>query len=374
MLAQFGQTPTALRFTRRIHLQEENVDLTNLASVRALSRKLLDSGIPKLDAVILNAGIMGWIGNNWPLAFWQATIDPINATTWPEFTIFSVGDVTSPQLEGQGNDEPPLGQVFCSNVFGHYMLTHGLMPLLRACSVDSPGKIIWISSVDASAPDFSLDDFQGLESPAPYQHTKRMTDLLALTAANQPATSKIVNAYFDTSRQKSVTTLPTLSKPTIHVAHPGIVVTSIVPLMFFLRWLQVLTSLIARWLGSPWHNITVYSGANAPVWLALASPEEIKEKEQPGQLGSNKWGSAVSRGGTGKVEKTDVDKWGLDGSGSRVEWWGGGYGRKPGSKDATKEDVEDFIEEGTKVWREMEQLRTSWQERLDRFEATEAKA
>jgi hypothetical protein len=43
-----------------------------------------------------------------------------------------------------------------------------------------------------------------------------------------------------------------------------------------------------------------------------------------------------------------------------------------GAKDANREDVETFVEEGAKVWREMEQLRKEWEERLDEHEKKQA--
>lgn len=375
-LKSFGTSFVAQRFTKRVHVRFENVELTSLLSVRALCRRLLQSDIPKLDAIILNAGIGGLTGLNWPLAVWQVATDIIQGTTWPAYKLSAVGHLTKPQLPptegGRQFPEPRLGEVFCANVFGHYMLAHGLMPLLRSCDPKSPGKIIWISSIEVSRPDFDPDDLQALRSPIAYAHTKRLTDLMALTAVDQPAAAKAVDAYLE-SGPKHVAAGRTgfSSKPTIHVAHPGICATSFVPLITILRWAMVAAFFISRWIGSPWHPITVYSAANAPVWLALASQEDIKAKETGslGRHGRAKWGSATDRQGTDLVMKTDVQGWGVDGSGTAVNWWNkGGWGRMRGAKDATKEDVETFVDQGAKVWREMEELRKEWEQRLEDYD------
>ena len=136
---------------------------------------------------------------------------------------------------------------------------------------------------------------------------------------------------------------------------------------------MLLVFYVARWAGSPWHTITVETGACAPVWLALGS-----QGEPGGEVGANerrrsKWGSATDRWGTPKVVRTDVEGWGLDGSGERIDWWGkGGWGRIRGAQDATKEDVETFVTEGARAWRDIEELRMEWEGRLDDYEKNQA--
>lgn len=130
----------------------------------------------------------------------------------------------------------------------------------------------------------------------------------------------------------------------------------------------------ARLIGSPWHTVFAYVGATAPVWLALATPEEIAEREKPGAA---KWGSAVTRSGEESVRRTDVPGWGVSGDGEVVEWWQvgsgwlGGWGRKRGAKDATREDVEAFVEGGALVWGELERLRVEWEGRIEKNERSE---
>ena len=380
-LSSFGTSFAAQRFTRRVHLQPENVDLTSLLSIRALCQKLLLSNIPKLDAVIFNAGVSGTVALNWPLAFYQLCFDFLECMTRPLFKIQSVGSLTQQQFPGggseQGIQEPPLGEVFCANVFGHYVLGHGLMSLLRACDPQAPGRLIWISSIDVAANSYNPDDFQGLESPSAYSHGKRLTDLLALSANSQPATAKVVDGYLDPPRFPGLRgeTRPTKSEPQILVAHPGVCCTNIVPLQFLLFYMMVLASYLARWLGSPWHPVSTYNGAVSPVWLALVSKDELDEKSRTGQA---KWGSAIDRWGNCRVEKTDVDSWGVDGSGKEIDWWCrtifGTLGRAPGFKDATKEDVETFVADGARAWREMEELRQTWDGLLGGYTESQAQS
>ena len=377
-LQQYGTSFVAKRFTRRVHLQPENVELTDLLSVRALSRHLLRSNIPKLDAIVLNAGIGGWSGINWPKAAYQVLTDLIQGVTWPEFKLSTVGRLTKSQLAPSGAErdpsEPALGEVFCANVFGHYMLAHCLMPLLRSCDPRIPGKVIWVSSVEIVGKDFNPEDLQGLTSENAYGSSKRITDLLALTAADEPATAKSLDSFCSTTNKTRANGPDSDSpKPSIFVTHPGICATSIVPLLLPLYWSMVLVFYVARWLGSPWHTVTVENGACAPVWLALGPEFEQEGEESNEELAHTKLGSATDRWGTPKVVKTEVEGWGLDGSGELIDWWGkDGWGRVRGAKDATREDVETFVEQGARVWREMEQLRIGWEERLDEYEKRQA--
>ncbi|KIV83163.1 hypothetical protein PV11_05213 [Exophiala sideris] len=366
---------------RQIYFQPENVELTNLLSVRALSRKLLASHIPHLNAIVLNAGIGGWSGLNWPSAIWSTLTDIRQATTWPTFKLGLVGLVTKPQFP-QGTktarEEPILGEVFCANTFGHYMLVHWLMPLLRACDSASPGKIVWMSSVEAGARHYNPDDHQGLRSSAAYEHTKRLTDCLALSAVNQPATGSLVKEYITSSNsEEQLQPRSQESEPSFLVAHPGICTTTIISLYWIVHQGYRLGIYLARWVGSPWANVTSYLGAASMSWLILASQAEIKAKavSATGDLGGPcKWGSAVDRLGRSSVQVTDVEGWGINGTGKpfKDKWWGGQVGRKTGSVDATKEDVDNFLAHGADVWRKMEALRKDWEARIEEFEAEDS--
>lgn len=340
------------------------MELTNLLSVRSLSRKLLDdAAVPHLDAIILNAGIAGTTGIDFPAAIWQILTENAAAVTWPRYKLSAVGSVTGRQLpESSGVAEPLLGQVFCANVFGHYMLAHWLMGLLWK---GRQGRVIWISSIEAGDEHFDESDLQGLRNSTAYECSKRVTDLLALTAGAD-ASRESVRAFVaipgrDGDEEGG-------SRPEILVVHPGIVATSIVPLPPVLMSLWVATAYVMRWIGSPWHTNTAYNGAASATWLALASSDEIRDKQKGS--GMVKWGSAIDRSGHARVEMTDVKCWGVNGSAERVKetWWGGGWGRTIGATDATKGDVEGFVRQGARVWKEMEELRVDWEARMQKCE------
>ena len=68
----------------RVTFTPENTDLCNLVSVRALSRRLTAT-LPKLDAVILNAGLGGWTGIDWPRAIFGILTDLVHEVSWPSY-------------------------------------------------------------------------------------------------------------------------------------------------------------------------------------------------------------------------------------------------------------------------------------------------
>ena len=343
--------------------------------------------IPRLDVVILNAGIGGWNGVNYLRGVRDILTGPIEAVTWPQFILPNVGAVvkshlspkaltsseedTQPLLPNQEKlEEPPLGEVFCSNVFGHYILSHELMPLLsRPSSTTSQrgGKIMWISSIQAVPEAFSLDDIQGLKSLTPYESTKRLVDLLAMTA-DLPSVRNISAPFFDlantatasktkTSADEKANSHTRLVKPRMYTSHPGIFSSEIVPLHWILLALEKLAYYLARWLGSPWHPITAYKAAVAPAWIALTDDETLEE------MGGTKfkWGSSTDTGGNERVKKTEVDGWGWDGEVGSLDDGERRKGRRKGAVELTKEAREDFEILGGKCWTEMEALRKEWE-------------
>ncbi|KAL5118508.1 3-keto-steroid reductase [Pleosporales sp. CAS-2024a] len=339
---------------QRVHFRQERLDLLSLVSVQKLSKRLRQT-TPKLDAVICNAGIGGWTGIHWPLAVWSMLTTGTRALTYPTYKLSGEGWVTKSQLPAslQG-EEPPLGQVFCANVFGHYLLGHYLAPLLARHSRedDYNGRIIWVSSLEAYDFTFDANDIQGITSKVPYESSKRLTDMLAVTST-LPATCKHVDQYLDVSECSEKTL-----KPRIYVSHPGICGTSIVPLPFILECLMFACFYLARFLGSQWHTATVDKGAVAMVWLVLAKQSTLDKMER--QEGIGKWGSATDMWGQERVERTEVGGWG----------WGGKLdeykrkGRDPYARDLTKESAEEFTRAGEKCWAQMEQLRMEWEEKL----------
>lgn len=343
---------------RRVFLRQERLDLLSLVSVQKLAKKLRET-LPKLDVVICNAGIGGWTGVNWLKAFMTIPIGWKTSTTWPTFKLSGVGWTTKPQLpplkDGSKRKEPPLGEVFCANFFGHYMLGHYLGPLLakRLQAESGPGRLIWTSSLEAYEHAFSLDDIQGLASNEPYESSKRLTDLMAITSV-LPSTEPKVNSYLAYKTPSEKTT-----KPRIYLSHPGITHTPIMPLIWILDCAWRLVCYISRWLGSQWHVVTVEKGAVAAVWLALAKQNTLDTMEQ--REGVGKWGSATDVWGNERVERTEIEGWG----------WGGKlgetprkFGRSPYARPLTQEGKDKFVQEGEQCWEELERLRVEWETRL----------
>lgn len=393
---QSGELDTVLR--HRISLQPEHVDLTSLRSVQTLSARLLKN-LPRLDTIICNAGYGGFTGLDWPMAIKETLTDFFTSLTYPSYKLSTTGETTAaqtgsrnPDAEGgkSEKDEPPLGQVFTSNVFGHYLLSHQLVPLLSA-SPDQ-GRIVFISSIEPLAFHFNPADIQGLASSKAYESSKRLTDILVLTST-LPSTKLFLQRFLTpspTTPSQSISLLdndpsvstrdstpdtpprlislsdneyhpPTNPGPKLYVSHPGICATSIVTLSLIPFYLRILAFYIARWLGSPWHTVSAYKGACAPVWLALADQDELGDIEQ--REGKGKWGSVCDRVGHERVMRTVVEGWGLGGRMGEGDVCNR-IGSRKGFQEVTREDRELFEESGRECWREMEGLRVAWEERL----------
>ena len=377
----------------RISLQPEQLDLTSINSIQKLSVKL-GGNLPQLDAIICNAGYGGVTSINWPLVALGVVTDLISAVTWPNFKVGSVGEITASQRistdlakdAGRLSDTTPaLGQVFTSNIFGHYILCHSLVPLLRA-SPDQ-GRIVFVSSIEPQPSHFDINDIQGLKSDKSYESSKRLTDILVLTSS-LPGTKPFIQRFLSTpsstpsppvrspsegrdseegAPSAGITLAdneyrPSHMSPKIYLCHPGICATSIVPLPLILTYAMMLGFLIARWLGSPWHTLTAYKGACAPVWLTLADQEELEDIEQ--KDGKAKWGSCTDRAGYERVMRTVVEGWGLGGRMGEEEL-AKRKGTRPGTLEVTKEDREDFEQLGRDCWSQMEALRLEWEARME---------
>jgi 3-keto steroid reductase len=386
----------------RVHFLAVELDLCNLRQVKDAARQLREgeiggtdvvesSGrkigkrpswkIDRLDVLVLNAGIGGWSGLNWPLAIWTVLTDLVQAVTWPAYKVADVGKRTKLQssygkqdvVDGHGGegveDEPVLGEVFTANVFGHYVFAHEVMPLLSKRDEgadDRLGRIIWISSIEALSDSFKEDDLQGMESDIPYESSKRLTDILAITS-ELPGVTKASQSFYelDVINKEERENLGDIQKPKMYVAHPGICATEIVPLNFILAGCMTLCFYLARWLGSPWHTVSSYTGACAPVWLSLAPQEQLDAMESGDRDGQRKgkWGSSTDIWGESRVRRTEVGGWGWDG---RVEAVGKEQrrGRKRGARDLTPDERVEFEVLGSKCWRDMEDLRRLWDKRL----------
>lgn len=363
----------------RVTFTPENTDLCNLVSVRALSRRLTAT-LPKLDAVILNAGLGGWTGIDWPRAIFGILTDLVHEVSWPSYKVAPAGVVLDRQIPSASDEkkdygidegEPRLGTVFCANVFGHYMLAHNLMSLLRRSSGsghptsnDGPGRVIWVSSLEATVNLFDPDDIQGLRTTSAYESSKALTDILALTS-NLSSTAPWVNSFYSTDTNESNT-----AKPNMYVSHPGICGTAILPLSLPLFYAMIMAFWLARFLGSPWHTLSTYLGACAPVWLAVSSQTVLDDAEAPYVRhggGRVKWGSSCALRGPDVPASTEVDGWGHGGVvGSAVVEADRARRRKRGAVDMSADKKVRFEELGRECWRQMEELRIYWDGLLDK--------
>ncbi|KAF2460586.1 3-ketosteroid reductase-like protein [Lineolata rhizophorae] len=363
---------------RRIHFESETLDLTSLISVQLLARRLLDT-VPRLDALVLNAGIGGWTAINWPLAIYLTVTDLFDATTYPIYKIAKTGWLAKRQLPSKAGaegaefsspvDEPRLGQIFCANVFGHYLLAHYLVPTLsRGAQSGTGGRIIWISSIEGGlASLLSRSDIMGLASKTPYESSKRLTDILALTY-DLPSTAPWVDRFLamptrppaQPNAKAGSDPSGSTSRPKVYVAHPGICFTAIMPIPWILQMCQLLVFYFVRLLGSVWHVVDSYSGATAPVWLILTPQTRLDEIERKG--GKGKWGSGCDRWGRNKVLRSEVEHYGIGGIvGQEIPPESAGKHSKP----LTEEDKGLFEEEGRECWKQMEEMRELWERKLE---------
>ncbi|CAK7265137.1 3-keto-steroid reductase [Sporothrix epigloea] len=415
----------------RIHLASIELDLCNLPSVHAAAERLrfeplaIYTGagraapsphtIPRLDSVIFNAGIGGWTGINWWNLLTNMLCDGIQqATTFPTCKAAMGGLLVDPltgkevsEAASGANTDDVIGQVFCANTFGHYVFAHALLPLLRGTSESStgqsskshgqsvlgpgPARIIWESSVEAYAwENLSLDDFQGIHTIAAYESSKRLMDVLALSA-NLKCVAPVSASFFkaDDTEVDDVEASGGAAQPGIYVTHPGVVCSTIFPLNWFFFALYNLGMYFSRWLGSPWHPVTAYKGAAAACWVALQSQATLDALDAQ----HVKWGTGTTRGGTALVKRSEVAGWGFRGLvGEDLELastdsvtgksWDDGKGdplaplfpypayllnsrgRKKGAAILTAELREEFEVLGRDCWREMERLRKEWDERV----------
>ena len=320
----------------------------------------LNNALPRIDVLILNAGLGGFTGINWPVAIYSQLTNFRSALTYPTYKIASRGLLLPPQPlpssspGSKQKEQSPLGQVFASNVFGHYFLIHHLLPLLPH------SRVLWVSSLEAHASAFNIHDIQALDSLQAYESSKRLTDLLVLTSSLPSTSPYTVTFHTPRPPSPSHTTASAQTRneiPTHYLIHPGICSTSFLPLPLILFYLEILFFHIVRlFFNSPWHPISPYKGAIAPVWVALADESKLAQDDAGGtglKIARFKWGSSTDRWGHESVVKTAVaGLWEEDPSGRLLE--------------ASGEERENFENLGRECWRQMEELRTAWEDGLGR--------
>ncbi|KAI0541920.1 hypothetical protein GGR58DRAFT_454421 [Xylaria digitata] len=367
----------------RVHILSVQVDLCDLRSIRAAADQLVngkvtdptgivdDVKMPRIDAALFNAGLGGWEGLDWlEFARQLFTRGLIQSTTFPSFkkALPTAVALDSQKLLGGENSKsgspPELAEVFCANVFGHYILAHELLPALsRANLSEAPGRVVWTSSIDAGHDHLDFDDFQASRYMAPYESSKRISDLICLTS-DLPSVQEVSASYFASpaAADKPV-------KPRFYVSHPGIVCTPMFPLNWFLYFWYWVTMHLSRLCGSPWHTVDAYRGACATSWLGLADQSTLDAIDAQ----HIKWGSSVTRTGHSAPKKTEVEGWAWEG---RIEDSKAlerdnadgvlhkTKGRKWDAATLTKGQKAQFEMDGRRCWMELERLRIAWEASL----------
>lgn len=247
--------------------------------------------------------------------------------------------------EKEEEEEPLLAEVFCANVFGHYVLVHELLPLLERNDGQERARVIWISTVEAYAKHFDVGDMQGFKSNNAYESSKRLTDLLVLSATtgdgNQWA-RRYLGSDGTVQRKTRLASRQAEKKdrlpPNIYLCHPGICITDILPIATILVWAQLVCFYLCRLCGSQWHNITKDKGVTAQVWLALEDNDVLESNK----VAEKKWGSAVDKWGKEMVLETEVEDLG----------------------------TKKFAKLGAQCWEQMEELRQDWDGRVRKWEAS----
>ncbi|OTA92848.1 hypothetical protein M434DRAFT_396116 [Hypoxylon sp. CO27-5] len=367
----------------RVHILSVQLDLCDLRSIYSAADQLVHGEvtdptgliqnvkIPRIDAALFNAGIGGWSGLDWvELARQFCSIGLMQSCTFPSFkkaapaAVLDQKKLLGDSARNLKTQPPELAEVFCANVFGHYILAHELLPLLSRSQPDElPGRVVWTSTIDAGWDHLSFDDFQARKFKPPYESSKRITDLMCLTA-NLPSVQKVSAPYFNSpaAADKPI-------KPRFYLTHPGVVCTPLFPLHPILYFFYYWAMYLARWLGSPWHPVGPYLGACATAWLALADQETLDSLRAE----RVKWGTSATRLGHVAPKKTEVEGWGWEGKVEDREALenekaqgvlGKLKGRKWDAVDLTEDDRARFEEDGLRCWTELERLRAAWEDAL----------
>ncbi|KAL7662647.1 3beta-hydroxysteroid 3-dehydrogenase [[Candida] zeylanoides] len=266
MIGQYAARHCAHR-TGQLEFDYVLVDFTDMVSVlsahRDLSRKFAH-----IDYFFVNAAQGVYDGIDWLGACREICASPIEGVTNPTYKLQRVGVASADGM----------GLVFQANVFGPYYLLRLLRPQLR-----QGGSVVWISSIMGQPQHLSFDDLQSLRSPAPYEGSKRLMDLVHCGSAARLLRVEGIRS---------------------HLVHPGIFTS-----FSFYQYLNVFTYYgmlmlfyIARFLGSPWHNISGYTAALAPVRCAFGETVEV----------ATKTGSATRRGGQEYLVAMPVDATGAE--------------------------------------------------------------
>ncbi|KAK6541299.1 3-keto-steroid reductase, variant 2 [Orbilia ellipsospora] len=269
----------------------------------------LQNRYPRIHHVFCNAAVIPFTRIDWLKAIRQFATGFVDAMTVPRYKVQNIGWLTdshqallrpqSPSTKKSTLSE--LGAAFTANVFGHYFLLHEIMQTLHSpmSSQDEPSRIIWIGSIESDPLTFNIEDVQGIKSTKPYESSKTLTDILVL-GSQLPETEKYFRSYTTPPQDRAPNFQLQKTKPPVFlIAHPGIISTEIVALPWWQSRAKIIGFLFCKFLGSPWHCIDPFIGANAPVWLALSPHLEMVK--------GFKWGSGCNWKNGEFVLETRVD-------------------------------------------------------------------
>lgn len=255
--------------------------------------------------------------------------------------------------------------MFTACVFGHYVLAHQLLPLLsRHSKSESRGRIVWSSSIEAIEEVYNADDMQCFVKPAAYESAKRLTDIVSLSYS-LPSVQRFSGPFLIMDEESGGNASEKPVPPKMYLTHPGVVASTLFPVPWFLFWAYELALVVARWIGSPWHNVDGYRGSTSAAWLALQDQTALDDV----QADRIKWGSSTDRHLVSAVKKTEVDGWGWEGKVETNKTIAAdtaegvlhkSVGRRLGTKNVTEESLVEFEEAGARAWEEMERLRHQW--------------
>lgn len=215
------------------------VDFVDMVSILSAYYEL-NKRYRHIDYLFVNAAQGVYGGIDWIGATKEILTDPIEGVTHPTYKIQKVGVKSSDGM----------GLVFQANVFGPYYFIHRIKHLLQ-----NGGRIVWISSIMSKPKYLSFNDLQLIKSPESYEGSKRLVDLLHF------------GTYKTLAKDYNIQQL---------LVHPGIFTSFsfFQYLNFFTYYSMLVLFYIARWSGSPYHNISGYIAANAPVKCAVGKEKQ----------------------------------------------------------------------------------------------------
>ncbi|ODV77656.1 3-keto-steroid reductase [Suhomyces tanzawaensis NRRL Y-17324] len=209
------------------------MDFTQMKSVASASRDL-HKNYRRVDYMFVNSCQTVDTEISLSSLASQTLSNPTESVKYPAYKTQTVGD----------KSQDGLGLVFQGNVFGPYYFVNTIKSLLQ-----DGGRLVWISYAMSELEYVSFDDLQLLHSSMPFEGSKRLIDLM----------------HFGTYEP--------LSKIGIvqYLTHPGVFAKySLLSKMGILGYYYILLVFyFARVFGSPYHIVSGYSAANAPVHCAL---------------------------------------------------------------------------------------------------------